>query len=94
MTVTEKWATDNTLNTTVDVQDKLVPGLKVGLISSEGAYGRQPLIILSMGLKQLNPILKLIFKITSFSVSFLTYTQDHNYRSHLCKKKYLKKGYS
>jgi len=31
LTVTEKWTTDNTLNTTLDVQDKLVPGLKVSL---------------------------------------------------------------
>lgn len=31
MTVTEKWSTDNTLSTTVEVQDKLVPGLKVSL---------------------------------------------------------------
>ena len=30
MTLTEKWSTDNTLNTTVDVADKLLPGLKVG----------------------------------------------------------------
>ena len=29
MTLTEKWSTDNTLNTTVDVADKLLPGLKV-----------------------------------------------------------------
>merc|ERR1712210_226156 len=27
----EKWSTDNTLNTTVDVADKLLPGLKVTL---------------------------------------------------------------
>merc|ERR1719391_1545093 len=31
MTLTEKWSTDNTLNTTVDVADKLLPGLKVTL---------------------------------------------------------------
>merc|ERR1711988_2101852 len=31
MTLTEKWTTDNSLNTTVDVVDKLVPGLKVSL---------------------------------------------------------------
>merc|ERR1712211_89873 len=31
MTLTEKWSTDNTLNTTVDVVDKLVPGLKLSL---------------------------------------------------------------
>ena len=31
MTLTEKWSTDNTLNTTVDVADKLLPGLKVSL---------------------------------------------------------------
>jgi len=31
MTLTEKWTTDNNLNTTVDVVDKLVPGLKVSL---------------------------------------------------------------
>jgi hypothetical protein len=29
LTFTEKWNTDNTLNTTVDIQDKLMPGLKV-----------------------------------------------------------------
>ena len=29
VTLTEKWNTDNTLNTTLDVQDKLMPGLKV-----------------------------------------------------------------
>ena len=29
LTVTEKWATDNTLCTTIDVEDKLMPGLKV-----------------------------------------------------------------
>jgi hypothetical protein len=29
LTFTEKWNTDNTLNTTVDIQDKLLPGLKV-----------------------------------------------------------------
>jgi len=33
LTITEKWATDNTLNTTMEVQDKLVPGLKVALDS-------------------------------------------------------------
>lgn len=31
MTLTEKWNTDNTLNTTLDVADKLMPGLKVTL---------------------------------------------------------------
>merc|ERR1712045_669008 len=31
MTLTEKWTTDNSLNTTIDVVDKLVPGLKVSL---------------------------------------------------------------
>ena len=31
LTFTEKWNTDNTLNTTVDIQDKLMPGLKVQL---------------------------------------------------------------
>merc|ERR1719270_2746258 len=31
MTLTEKWTTDNNLNTTVDVVDKLVPGLKLSL---------------------------------------------------------------
>merc|ERR1712037_938881 len=31
MTLTEEWSTDNTLNTTVDVADKLLPGLKVTL---------------------------------------------------------------
>merc|ERR1711988_1347757 len=31
MTLTEKWTTDNTLNTSLDVVDKLVPGLKVTL---------------------------------------------------------------
>jgi hypothetical protein len=33
LTFTEKWNTDNTLNTTVDIQDKLLPGLKVSLSS-------------------------------------------------------------
>ena len=31
MTLTEKWTTDNSLNTTIDVVDKLVPGLKLTL---------------------------------------------------------------
>jgi len=31
MTLTEKWTTDNNLSTTVDVVDKLVPGLKISL---------------------------------------------------------------
>jgi len=31
LTFTEKWNTDNTLNTTLDIQDKLMPGLKVTL---------------------------------------------------------------
>jgi len=31
LTFTEKWNTDNTLNTTVDIQDKLLPGLKLSL---------------------------------------------------------------
>lgn len=31
VTLTEKWTTDNNLNATVDVQDKLMPGLKVTL---------------------------------------------------------------
>merc|ERR1712126_635071 len=31
LTFTEKWSTDNTLNTTLDVADKLLPGLKVTL---------------------------------------------------------------
>lgn len=31
MTLTEKWTTDNSLSTTVDVVDKLVPGLKLTL---------------------------------------------------------------
>merc|ERR1712243_498652 len=31
LTFTEKWTTDNTLNTTLDVADKLLPGLKVTL---------------------------------------------------------------
>ena len=31
MTLTEKWSTDNNLSTTVDVVDKLVPGLKLTL---------------------------------------------------------------
>merc|ERR1719400_2253890 len=31
MTLTEKWTTDNSLNTTVDVVDKLVAGLKLSL---------------------------------------------------------------
>merc|ERR1712168_561718 len=34
MTLTEKWTTDNTLNTTLDVADKLLPGLKVTLDTS------------------------------------------------------------
>merc|ERR1712066_741819 len=34
MTLTEKWSTDNTLNTTLDVADKLLPGLKVTLDTS------------------------------------------------------------
>jgi len=33
LTVTEKWATDNTLCTTIDVEDKLMPGLKLSLDS-------------------------------------------------------------
>eukprot|EP00088_Acartia_fossae_P052099 TRINITY_DN5870_c0_g1_i1.p1 TRINITY_DN5870_c0_g1~~TRINITY_DN5870_c0_g1_i1.p1 ORF type:complete len:281 (-),score=104.40 TRINITY_DN5870_c0_g1_i1:1175-2017(-) len=31
MTFTEKWSTDNTLNATIDVQDKVMPGLKLTL---------------------------------------------------------------
>ena len=31
VTLTEKWTTDNSLSTTVDVVDKLVPGLKLTL---------------------------------------------------------------
>merc|ERR1712226_1507683 len=31
LTFTEKWSTDNTLSTTADLQDKLVPGLKLTL---------------------------------------------------------------
>nr|ACO12467.1 Voltage-dependent anion-selective channel protein 2 [Lepeophtheirus salmonis] len=34
VTFTEKWTTDNTLNATVDVQDKLLQGLKLSLDSS------------------------------------------------------------
>merc|ERR1712096_537314 len=34
LTLTEKWTTDNTLNTTLDVADKLLPGLKVTLDTS------------------------------------------------------------
>merc|ERR1712128_112397 len=34
LTMTEKWTTDNTLNTTLDVADKLLPGLKVTLDTS------------------------------------------------------------
>jgi len=34
LTLTEKWTTDNTLNTTFDVVDKLMPGLKVSLDTS------------------------------------------------------------
>jgi len=34
LTLTEKWTTDNTLNTTLDVVDKLLPGLKVALDTS------------------------------------------------------------
>jgi len=30
--VTEKWTTENDLNTTLDVQDKLMPGLKVKIL--------------------------------------------------------------
>jgi len=33
LTITEKWNTDNSLNTTMEVQDKLLPGLKVALDS-------------------------------------------------------------
>ena len=32
LTVTEKWTTENDLNTTLDVQDKLMPGLKVKIL--------------------------------------------------------------
>lgn len=43
LTITEKWTTDNTLNTTLDVQDKLMPGLKLSLDTkftpSTGAKG-------------------------------------------------------
>ncbi len=38
LTFTEKWNTDNTLNTTVDIQDKLLPGLKVSLSSRNLFY--------------------------------------------------------
>jgi hypothetical protein len=38
LTFTEKWNTDNTLNTTVDIQDKLLPGLKVSLSSRSLFY--------------------------------------------------------
>jgi voltage-dependent anion channel protein 2 len=31
LTLTEKWNTANVLNTTVDLQDKLLPGLKLTL---------------------------------------------------------------
>jgi len=31
LTVTEKWTTENDLNTTLDVQDKIMPGLKLSL---------------------------------------------------------------
>lgn len=31
LTITDKWTTDNTLNATMDVQDKLLPGLKLSL---------------------------------------------------------------
>jgi len=34
LTLSEKWTTDNTLNTTLDVVDKLLPGLKVSLETS------------------------------------------------------------
>jgi voltage-dependent anion channel protein 2 len=34
LTLTEKWSTDNTLNTTLDVAEKLLPGLKVTLDTS------------------------------------------------------------
>jgi len=33
LTLTEKWSTDNTLNTNFEVQDKMLPGLKVALDS-------------------------------------------------------------
>jgi len=33
LTITEKWTTDNTLNTNMEVQDKMLPGLKVALDS-------------------------------------------------------------
>ncbi len=35
LTFTEKWNTDNTLNPTVDIQDKLLPGLKVSQLEKE-----------------------------------------------------------
>jgi voltage-dependent anion channel protein 2 len=31
LTLTEKWSTANVLNTTVDLQDKILPGLKLTL---------------------------------------------------------------
>ena len=34
MTLTEKWTTDNKLNTTVDVADKLIPGVKMSLVTN------------------------------------------------------------
>ena len=34
LSLTEKWTTDNKLNTTVDVADKLVPGLKLSLVTN------------------------------------------------------------
>ncbi len=38
LTFTEKWNTDNTLNTTVDIQDKLLPGLKVSQLKKENLF--------------------------------------------------------
>jgi hypothetical protein len=38
LTFTEKWNTDNTLNTTVDIQDKLLPGLKVSQFKKENIF--------------------------------------------------------
>ena len=43
LTVTEKWTTENDLNTTLDVQDKLMPGLKVKIFSESYDFNPPPL---------------------------------------------------
>ena len=42
LTVTEKWTTENDLNTTLDVQDKLMPGLKVKIFSESYDFNPPP----------------------------------------------------